>query len=156
MFAGINTVKLIVVDRHVVQVTGAGHELHHLNDLTCLHVIFDDAWSVTVIAGGALLLMSAHLPDETAIAGDAVEPFRKPWRAGGWEHVIHHPSLRIYADQRFKTIRVDPDFFGIGLPGHTVGGTAIVSRSEWDLSMADLLAVHIGLKYPINRRSGVL
>src|SRR6202044_3136741 len=64
MLAGIDAVKLAVIHRYVMHVTGARHELHHLNHLTRLDVVFDEARGVTLIAGGAFLLMSVHLPDE--------------------------------------------------------------------------------------------
>src|ERR1700674_100632 len=156
MLAGINTVKLTAIHRYVVHVTRARHELHHLDDLTCLDVVLDEAWSVTLIAGGAFLLMSCHLPDEAVVIGDAVQPFGEAWHVRRWEHVIDFPSLGIDADQRFKAISIDPDFADVSLPCHAVRGAAIVFGPEWNLSVADLLAVHVGLEYPINRRSGVL
>ena len=39
MLAGVNAVKLTVIHGDVVHVTGARHELHHLDDLTCLDVV---------------------------------------------------------------------------------------------------------------------
>src|ERR1700676_2005687 len=75
MLTGINAVKLTVIHRYVVHVTGARHELHHLNDLTCLDVVFDEPWGVTLIGGSAILLMSGHLPDEAVVISDAVQPF---------------------------------------------------------------------------------
>src|SRR5437016_12737151 len=154
MLAGINAIKLTVIHRDVVNVTGARHELHHLTDLTCLDVVFDEAWSVTLIAGGTFLLMSSHLPDEAVVIGDAVQP--EAWHARRREHVIDLPSLGIDADQRIKAVSLYPDFAGVSLPRHAVGGAAIVFGPEWNLAMADLLAVHVGLEYPINRRGGVL
>src|ERR1022692_3117760 len=156
MFAGINAVKLTVIHRYVVHIRRTRHELHHLNDLTCLDVVFDEAWCVTLIAGGAFLLMSSHLPDEAVVIGDAVQPLGEAWHARRWEHVIDLPSLGIDADQRIKAISIYPDFPGVSLPRHAVGGAAIVFGPEWNLSMADLLAVHVRLEYPINRRGGVL
>ena len=32
-----------------MNVTGARHELHRLNDLPCLNVVFDEAWGVTAL-----------------------------------------------------------------------------------------------------------
>src|SRR6266853_5845248 len=156
MLAGINAIKLTVIHRDVVNVTGARHELHHLNDLTCLDVVFDEAWGVTLIAGGAFLLMSSHLPDEAVVIGDAVQALGEAWNAHRREHVIDLPSLGIDADQRIKAVSLYPDFAGVRLPRHAVGGAAIVFGPEWNLAMADLLAVHVGLEYPINRRGRVL
>src|SRR5580698_7274907 len=148
MLAGINAVKLTVIQRDVVHVTGARHELHHLNDLTCLDFVFDEAWCVTLIAGGPFLLTSGHLPDEPVVIGDAVQPSGKPWHARRREHVIDLPTLGIDADQRFKAIRLYPDFACVSLPRHAVGGAAIVFGPEWNLPMTDLFAVHVGLEYP--------
>src|SRR5260370_14336344 len=156
MLAGINAIELTVIHRDVVHVTGARHELHHLNDLTCLDFVFDEAWGVTLIAGGAFLLMSSHLPDEAVVIGDAVQPLGEVWHARRREHVIDLPRLGIDADQSIKALSLNPDFAGVSLPRHTVGGAAIVFGPEWNLPMADLLAVHIGLEYPINRRRGGL
>src|SRR6202011_4882808 len=155
MLAGINAVKLTVIHRDVVNVTGARHEVNHLNDLTCLYVVFDEAWRVTLIAGAAFLLMSSRLPDEAVVIGDAVQPLGEAWQARRREHVIDLPSLGIDADQCIKAISIYPDFGGVSLPRHAVGGAAIVFGPEWNLSMADLLAVHVGLEYPINRRGRV-
>jgi len=40
VLTGIDAAKLAVIHRDVVHVTGARHELHHLDDLTCLDVVF--------------------------------------------------------------------------------------------------------------------
>src|SRR5579863_5119563 len=152
MLAGVKAVKLTVIHRDVVNVTGARHELHHLNDLTCLDVVFDEARRVALIAGRAFLLTSIHLPDEAVIIGDAVQPLRQARHARRREHVIDFPCLGIDADHRIKAISLYPDLVGVSLPTHAVGGAAIVFGSEWNLSMADLLAVHVSLEYPIDRR----
>jgi len=77
MFARINTVKLTVINGDIVHVTGARHELHHLDDLTTSSVVFDQAWGVTLIADGAFLLMSGHLPDKAVVIRDSMQPFRE-------------------------------------------------------------------------------
>ncbi len=77
MLAGINTVKLAIVYCDIVQVTGARNELHHLDDLTCLGVVFDQAGCVPLVSAGPFLLVPVYLPDEAIIIGNTVQPFRQ-------------------------------------------------------------------------------
>src|SRR4051794_31276881 len=103
MFAGIHAVKLPVIDRDVVHVTGTWNELHHLYDLTRTSVVFDQSRGVTLIAGRAWFLISGHLPDEAVVISDPVQPLGKTRDARRGEHVIDLPSLRIDAEQRIQS-----------------------------------------------------
>src|SRR5205814_4730756 len=154
--AGVNAVKLTVIDRDVMNVTGARHELHRLNHLTCLDAVLDKAGGITLIAAGTFLLMSSHLPDEAVVIGDAMQSLREACRTRRREHVIDVPSFGIDADQRIQAISLYPHFAGVSLPRHAVGGAAIFFGPEWNLPMTDLLAVHVGLEYSIDRRRWVI
>src|SRR5438045_3927935 len=100
--------------------------------------------------------MSVHLPDEAVVIGDAVQPLGEAGGVRRRDYVVDLPSLRIDTEQRLKAIRVDPDFAVVRLPRHAMRGAAIVFGAEWNLPVADLLAIHISLEDPINRRSRVI
>ncbi len=138
-----------------MDVAGARLELHMLHDLAGLDVVFDQARRVTLIVAGARLLITGDLPDEPIVVGDAVQPFRDALRVRGRDHVIHFPGLGIDPHDRLSTVDIYPDFADVLLPGHAVRGAAVILRPEGDLSMADLLAVHVGLEYSIDRRCGM-
>src|SRR5579862_4621388 len=108
MLARIDAIKLTVIYRDVVEVTGARHELYYLHDLAYLDVVFDEARRVPLIAGGPFLLTSGHLPDVPVVIGDAVQPSREAWRARRREHVVDFPGTGIDADQSIQAIRIYP------------------------------------------------
>src|SRR5215469_13488556 len=110
MLARIDAIKLVVVHGDIVYVTRTWHELDYLGDLACSGVVFDKTWSVTLMARRAFLLMPGHLPYKAVIPGNPVQPFGKPRKARGGEHIINLPGLGVDADKRVKTIRIYPDF----------------------------------------------
>src|SRR5271169_1597029 len=107
MLARIHAVKLPVVHRDVVHVAGSRLEFHHLDHLTGLYVVFDEAWSVTLIAGGACLLMPVHLPDKAIVVCDAVQALGETGRMRRRKDVIYFPSLGVDSNQGVHAIRGD-------------------------------------------------
>jgi len=101
-------------------------------------------------------LMSSHLPNEAVVVRNAVQPFRETGHASGRDNVVDFPGLGINTDHGFQPIGIYPHFAGVRLPCHAVSGAAVVFGPERDLSMADLLAVHIGLEDPVNGRCRML
>src|SRR3984893_7262611 len=155
MLAGVHAVKLSVADGDVMNVAGAGHELHELDHVTGLDVVLDEARRIAFIAGRTFLLMAGYLPDGAVVICDAVQPLRDPGHAGRLNEVVDLPGFGIDADDRSQPVGVDPDLADVRLPRHAMGRAAIVLGTEGNLAMADLLAVHVGLEYPVDRRRGV-
>src|SRR6185437_4804988 len=150
MLSGIHAVELSIVHCNIMHVARAGYEFDDLHHLPGLDVIFHQSGRVTFVAWDLRVLAADYLPDMAVLIFKSMQPLAQ---IGSRKHEIDHPCLGVDSHQRFEPVGVDPQF--AIFPSKAMTGAAIIFGAEWNLPMADLLAVHIGLKNPLGGYRGM-